>query len=58
MFSLVAKDKKAVQKFVAENINKLPGVLRTDITAIKRQHRIAFKEAWKLYVKSHLLPKV
>ncbi len=57
MFSLLANDTQAAQKFTMKNIKDLPGVLRTNVTAIEKQERLTSRESWKLYVKSNLLPK-
>lgn len=56
MFSLLGNDAQAAQKYVMENVNNIPGVLRTNITTIEKKQRLTSREAWKLYVKSNLLP--
>lgn len=58
LFSFLAEDEITAHKYVANNIKTLPGVLNTNVNAIKKQERIVTPEIWKLYVKSNLLPKV
>jgi hypothetical protein len=57
MFSIVAKDEEAANRFVEENINNLPEVFTTHITGIKKQHRLATRESWKIYIRSNLITK-
>jgi hypothetical protein len=55
--SLVAKDKKAADKFIEENVESLPDIHKTHITGIEKQERLTSPESWKLYIKSHLITK-
>jgi len=57
LFSFLAENDITAKKYVADNIKILPGVLNTNVNAIKKQERIVSPEIWKLYVKSNFLPK-
>jgi hypothetical protein len=57
MFSVAAKDRKAAESFIEKKVSVLPGVIKTNITRIVKQERLASSEVWKEYVKAHLLPK-
>jgi hypothetical protein len=56
-FSIVAKDKEAANKFIAENVTSLPDVHATHIIGVEKQERLAIPESWKLFVKSNLISK-
>jgi hypothetical protein len=57
MFSFVAKDETAANKFVEENIKNIPDVFVTLQAGIQDQVRLTSPESWKLHVKTNLLTK-
>jgi hypothetical protein len=57
MFSFLAEDLKAANKYVEENIITLPEVFRTNIVGIQREQRLTSPESWKIQIKSNLLPQ-
>jgi DNA-binding Lrp family transcriptional regulator len=57
MFSVAAKDKESAERFVEEKVKVLPGVIKTNVTRISKQERLASSEVWKDYVTAPLLPE-
>ncbi len=52
-FSILADSEEALNKYMAEVVNKLPGVLKTTINEIERTRPLVSYDEWKQYSSSH-----
>ena len=52
-FSILADSEEALYKYLAEEVNKLPGVLKTTINEIERTRPLVSYDEWKQYATSH-----
>lgn len=55
LFSILADSEEALNKYLAEAINKLPGVVKTTINEIERTRPLVSYDEWKQYSSSHSL---
>ena len=55
LFSILADSEEALNKYMAESINKLPGVVKTTINEIERTRPLVSYDEWKQYSSSHSL---
>ena len=55
LFSILADSEEALNKYLAEAINKLPGVVKTTINEIERTRPLISYDEWKQYSSSHSL---
>jgi len=53
--AIPARDLESGQKFIKKNIERIPGVLRTNTTKVMKEVRLTSEEEWKTLVKDHLL---
>jgi len=52
-FSILADSEEALNKYIAEVVNKLPGVLKTTINEIERTRPLVSYDEWKQYSSNH-----
>lgn len=52
-FSILAEEEKALNKYLAEAVNKIPGVLKTTINLIERTWPLVSYSEWKQYSAEH-----
>jgi len=52
-FSILAEEEKALNKYLAEAVNKIPGVLQTTINLIERTRPLVSYDEWKQYSAKH-----
>ena len=53
MFSILADSEEALNNYIAEVVNKLPGVLKTTINEIERTRPLVSYDDWKQYSSDH-----
>jgi len=52
-FSILADSEEALNKYLAEVINKLPGVIKSTVNEIERTRPLVSYEEWKQYSSIH-----
>lgn len=52
-FSILADSEEALNKYLAEVVNKLPGVVKTTINEIERTRPLVSYDEWKQYSSNH-----
>jgi hypothetical protein len=52
-FSILADSEEALNRYVKESVNKIPGVVKTAINEIERTRPLVSYEEWKQYSSSH-----
>lgn len=52
-FSILAKEEKALNKYLTEVVNKIPGVLKTTVNLIVRTWPLISYDEWKQYSAEH-----
>jgi len=52
-FSILADSEEVLNKYIAEVVNKLPGVLKTTINEIERTRPLVSYDEWKQYSSNH-----
>lgn len=52
-FSILADSEEALNKYLAEVVNKLPGVLKTTVNEIERTRPLVSYDEWKQYSSNH-----
>ena len=52
-FSILADSEEALNKYLAEVVNKLAGVMKTTVNEIERTRPLVSYDEWKKYSSSH-----
>jgi hypothetical protein len=52
-FSILADSEEALNKYLAEVVNKLPGVVKTTVNEIERTRPLVSYDEWKQYSSNH-----